>query len=82
MGWLSGLAEVQPIRNPKKMADIHFVNRSEGRAEEFFFFNSKSQGYVSTDEADADTVTSNLLLMGRLNPTLSHAHLLSQHITR
>lgn len=48
----------------------------------FFFFNSKSQGYVSTDEADADTVTSNLLLMGRLNPTLSHAHLLSQHITR
>lgn len=32
--------------------------------------NSKSLGYVSTDVADPDPVTPNLLLMGRLDPSL------------
>ncbi|XP_026110661.1 uncharacterized protein LOC113084551 isoform X2 [Carassius auratus] len=35
--------------------------------------NSKPLGYVSTDVADADPVTPNLLLMGRLDPSLPQA---------
>lgn len=35
--------------------------------------NSKPLGYVSTDVADPDPVTPNLLLMGRLDPSLPQA---------
>lgn len=35
--------------------------------------NSKPLGYVPTDVVDADPVTSNLLLMGRLDPSLPQA---------
>lgn len=59
-------ATVQPHMIPEEVLRTVLIE-VEG------ILNSKPLGYVSSDVADADPVTPNLLLMGRLDPSLPQA---------
>ncbi|KAM9735349.1 uncharacterized protein ACNS7B_014625 [Menidia menidia] len=59
-------ATVQPHAIPEEVLRTVLIE-VEG------ILNSKPLGYVSSDVADADPVTPNLLLMGRLDPSLPQA---------
>lgn len=59
-------ATVQPQSVPEEVLSTVLIE-VEG------ILNSKPLGYVSTDVADPDPVTPNLLLMGRLDPSLPQA---------